>query len=34
MFVQSSCDPRDYRMLASAGKCQGLDPIQTASVGE
>jgi len=32
MFVQSACDPRDYRRLAPAGKCQPLDPIQTASI--
>lgn len=34
MFVQSACDPRDYRRLASAGRCQSLDPIQTASIDE
>jgi lysozyme len=34
MFVQSACDPRDYRMLAAAGRCQGLDPVQTASIDE
>ncbi|PVE23845.1 glycoside hydrolase [Microvirga sp. KLBC 81] len=34
MFVASACDPRDYRQLASAGKCQGLDAIQTASIDD
>jgi lysozyme len=34
MFVQSACDPRDYRRLAPHGKCQSLDPIQTASIDE
>ncbi|WP_414473973.1 GH25 family lysozyme [Microvirga sp. M2] len=34
MFVQSACDPRDYRKLVPHGRCMPLDPVQTASIGD